>query len=226
MQYQDRRADLSRSMPSTECLHHHMGSTAFQFDLRSMHGNGGALSLAIASSWTGDQPAENATLVASVTDTGIRLTDLPPQTLYRLQVVAENVYLRGRYSETLSVATEALRATLWSDCGHSSKVFQPMSYQGCFREVDTSLETMDMPPALNLPEYSSRLTADLCASVCEPHLFFGLRAGGICLCGNDAFGRYGAVEDHECNMPCTGEPKRLCGGINRTQSTEDRVVMV
>ena len=193
------------------------GAPPFNSTSGLWHGNGGAPLIGYrVLMWTGDQPAENATLVASVTDTGIRLTDLPPQTLYRLQVVAENVYLRGRYSETLSVATEALRATLWSDCGHSSKVFQPMSYQGCFREVDTSLETMDMPPALNLPEYSSRLTADLCASVCEPHLFFGLRAGGICLCGNDEFGRYGAVEDHECNMPCTGEPKRLCGGINRT----------
>ena len=29
-------------------------------------------------------------------------------------------------------------------------------------------------------------------------------------------GRYGAVEDLECTLPCTGEPSRICGGANRT----------
>ena len=54
-----------------------------------------------------------------------------------------------------------------------------------------------------------------CALACAGALYFGLRRGGGCGCA-DAFGRYGATEDAECDTPCTAEPTRMCGGAQRT----------
>lgn len=162
-----------------------------------------------------DEAVADARVNASTRDLEVTLTDLPPQTLWRIQIVAENTQMRGLLTPVLSVATAALRATLWSDCGHRSKVHMPLQYQGCFRDVDTPTSASDMRPAATLPPFSHQLSAALCASACEPFLFFGLRHGGHCACA-DTFGRYGAVEDHECSVTCTGEANRVCGGGNRT----------
>ena len=50
-------------------------------------------------------------LVASTTQLEVELTNLRPQTLFRIRIVAENTHRRGLDSETLSVATAALRAS-------------------------------------------------------------------------------------------------------------------
>lgn len=180
------------------------------------HGDGGApligYRVIIRSA---DQPEWNSTVAASTTALHITLENLPPQTLWRIYVVAENTATRGRNSTTVSVATAALRATLWSECNFASNVHQPMAYQGCFREVDTPMDALDLAPAVALSTFTSRLTAELCARMCEPFLYFGLRAGGHCGCAN-SFGKYGAVEDVECDTPCTGEGSRMCGSTNRS----------
>ena len=106
-------------------------------------------------------PYENATVAASTRELEITLHDLPPQTLFRVYIVAENTHLRGLHSTTLSVATGALRATLWSDCSYKSKVHQPMIYQGCFRDVDTPISASDMPRSLELPAFAHQLSAQL-----------------------------------------------------------------
>ena len=180
------------------------------------HGDGGAPLIGYRVLLrSADEPASNMVVAASTRELTITLTDLAPQTLFRIRIVAENTQLRGRHSPVLSVATAVLRATLWSDCGQRSKVFQQMTYQGCFRDVDTPPGAADLPAAAELPAFSHQLSAVLCADACEPHLYFGMREGGHCACG-EAFGRYGAVEDHECDTPCTGEASRMCGGPNRT----------
>ena len=161
---------------------------------------------------------QDADLVASTADHEVTLHMLRPQTLFRIFVVAENIHLRGLHSLTLSVATSALRATLWTECDFKSTVYQPLQYQGCFRDLDSPPTASIMRNAPRLPDFTWQLSADLCARVCEPALFFGLRDGGRCMCGSDVddFGHYGAVEDSECDRPCTGEPHRECGGFNRT----------
>ena len=162
-------------------------------------------------------PGEGFTdvLLLSTTETEVTLSDLPPQTLLRLTVAAENTDLRGLNSTALSVATGVLRATLFTDCGYASADEQPVAYEGCFRDFAAE---PDMPrrPA-EMPEFSSVLTPEACETACAAasRLYFGLTAGGGCSCA-DEFGRYGAVEDSECNTPCTGEPRRACGGKNRT----------
>jgi hypothetical protein len=161
----------------------------------------------------GNTPAANATLVASTTETSYTLTSLPPQTLFRLQIVAENTRRRGLYSSTLSVATSALRATLWSDCNYASLIHQQLAYQGCFRDVDRPLTASDMKPATHLhrPDvplnetYSWQMSAELCSSACRHTLYFGLRSGGYCLCG-DQFGRCASpVSLPQCPHPRIGK---------------------
>ena len=188
------------------------------------HGDGGAPLLGYRILLRdGNQDFDQAVIVASTTETEYTLTKLRPQTLIRLTVVAENMFHRGLYSATLSVATAALRATLWSECSFASHVHQPMAYQGCFRDVDRPPHASDMSLAASLhrpdvpltESFSWQLTAELCAHACEPSLYFGMRSGGYCLCG-ETFGRYGAVEDTECTTPCSGHSARMCGGRNRT----------
>ena len=152
-------------------------------------------------------------LVASTPTPGLLLTGLRPQTLLRIRVGIENRVRTGLNSSTLSVATTALRATLYPDCGHRSAYHQPLSYQGCFRD---DAAAPDMPASRALPGFSRVMSAQACAEACgEASRFFGLRAGGHCACA-DSFGRYGATEDDECDTPCTAEPTRMCGGANRT----------
>jgi len=177
------------------------------------HGDGGArlLGYHVFVSAGESEPS----LAAKVTTTAFTLSELRPQTLLRIHVCAENEYRVGLNSTSVSVATAALRATLWTECGFSTSLHQPMAYQGCFR---TDADAPDMPPSTVLPSFSYTLSTEECAVACAkepmPTLFFGLQAGGRCLCA-DTFGRYGAVDDSECRTPCTGEVSRICGSDDR-----------
>jgi hypothetical protein len=152
-----------------------------------------------------------------VPNTTLTLRDLRPQMLLVFRVCAENRHGPGLNSTSVSVATSALRATFWTDCNYSTTLHQPLAYQGCFRDPEPETSA-DMPFAFALPGTTHTLSAAVCAAACAeqqpPTTFFGLRAGSHCLCA-DTFGRYGAVEDHECDTPCTGEPGRLCGSAVR-----------
>ena len=164
-----------------------------------------------------DQPESEFELAASVPTTTLTLRDLRPQMFLVFRVCAVNRYGAGLNSTAVSVATSALRATLWTDCNYSTTLHQPLAYQGCFRDPEPETAA-DMPFAFALPGTAHTLSAAVCAAACAeqqpPTTFFGLRAGSHCLCA-ETFGRYGAVEDHECDTPCTGEPGRLCGSAER-----------
>lgn len=57
------------------------------------------------------------------------------------------------------------------------------------------------------------LSLGKCKSICKGYKYLGLQYAQECWCGNKmntvSFHR---VPDNECNMPCSGEKKRMCGG--------------
>ena len=40
---------------------------------------------------------------------------------------------------------------------------------------------------------------------------FGLQASMQCSCGN-SYGKHGASDEEDCDRPCVGNPKEICGG--------------
>ena len=122
------------------------------------------------------------------------------------------------------MATRGLRATLYSECGHRTEVHSPSSYQGCFRDGPASRPLLRQPT--EGPTFSHRLDLNSCAARCEGYEYFGLRAGGVCRCGaadgtrgidggaaeGKSFDVFGSEPDTACDVPCTGDPSRMCGG--------------
>ena len=125
---------------------------------------------------------------------------------------AENRLEKGLNSTPLRIATTALRAILYTDCDYTTQRNSKRLYQGCFRDAPSA---PDMAPAESVEQPSLQLRVDGCALACAAHPFFGIRGGNECLCGG-TFGRYGAVDDAECDLGCTADADRPCGGVNRT----------
>ena len=137
---------------------------------------------------------------------------LPLQTAFRFIVYAENRQLAGLNSTELLVVTTALRGTFFTDCGYETERHSLSLYQGCFRDVPSA---PDMQLASRLVQPTLQLSGRACALACAAFTFYAMRGGDECVCG-ERFGRYGAVNDTECDTPCSGEPSRLCGGVNRS----------
>jgi hypothetical protein len=77
------------------------------------------------------------------------------------------------------------------------------SYLGCFIDA----ETRDLSSVLS----NGQVSVEQCNKYCSSYQFFGLQATDYCLCGN-SYGRYGPpVAGSECNMPCSGNAKQICG---------------
>ena len=110
------------------------------------------------------------------------------------------------------MTTTALRGIFFTDCEYATERHSLSLYQGCFRDVPAA---PDLALATGLEQPSLQLSDRTCALACAAFTFYAMRGGDECVCG-DSFGRYGAVNDTECDVPCSGEASRLCGGLNRT----------
>ena len=169
------------------------------------------------------EPIDAARIVHSTTQVHATVRHLPPQTRLVLFVAAENEEHRGLNSSQVAVATASLRVELHSLCGFQDAYVRPFEYQGCFGEPGPRLATSNASAIEALSKgpselqqapgdaFSWTLTLEACAHRCTHFDFFGMRAGGRCGCG-DTFGRHGSVDDARCNVPCSGEPGRDCGG--------------
>jgi hypothetical protein len=80
------------------------------------------------------------------------------------------------------------------------------SYIGCFKD----LRDYDLDGFL---ERSANNTPERCIATCRAKGFkyAGVQYGESCLCGN-SYGKYGAADN--CNMPCTGDAGKICGGYS------------
>ena len=53
----------------------------------------------------------------------------------------------------------------------------------------------------------------------------GLQAHDQCYCGN-SYGKLGVSEDKDCDLPCSGNPKQICGGyfLNSVYAIDEGIV--
>ncbi|VDI32772.1 Hypothetical predicted protein [Mytilus galloprovincialis] len=61
-----------------------------------------------------------------------------------------------------------------------------------------------------------RITLEKCRHHCRGFRYLGLQYRDWCLCGNHLNSpAYPQASELQCNMPCTGENSRMCGGGDR-----------
>ncbi len=82
-------------------------------------------------------------------------------------------------------------------------------YIGCY----TDNESRELPHAIAMDR--SDMTPNVCRSLCRSagYNFAGTQFHSQCFCGNDLRGQ--RVADAECNTPCTGDNRKMCGGTWR-----------
>jgi hypothetical protein len=88
-------------------------------------------------------------------------------------------------------------------------------YLGCYTDSE----------ARELPHFAGErqdMTPDLCRSLCRDagYAFAGAQSHLQCFCGNEIRGR--KVSDAECNRPCGGDSRKMCGGAWRNSVYSSR----
>jgi hypothetical protein len=85
-------------------------------------------------------------------------------------------------------------------------------YVGCFRDQGDPAPGTQGRDLAGEVQVMGNLTITACAQHCASRGFAyaGLQFGNQCFCGN-TYGKYGADIDSECNMPCAGDPRQMCG---------------
>jgi hypothetical protein len=80
------------------------------------------------------------------------------------------------------------------------------AYLGCYKDTDLR--------DLNGKHWDDgQMTQDRCIESCRESGFAyaGIQYGAQCYCGN-SYGRYGQIAENNCNMSCSGDTGRNCGG--------------
>eukprot|EP00026_Physarum_polycephalum_P021946 Phypoly_transcript_25602.p1 GENE.Phypoly_transcript_25602~~Phypoly_transcript_25602.p1 ORF type:complete len:124 (+),score=6.50 Phypoly_transcript_25602:43-372(+) len=90
--------------------------------------------------------------------------------------------------------------------GWRNSIFKT-KYLGCF--VDAGTRDLSLMIA-----QSDSLSVEGCIELCAEFSYAGLQDANQCWCGN-TYGTYGTGSDADCNMPCTGNPQEMCGGVWR-----------
>ena len=86
----------------------------------------------------------------------------------------------------------------------------PSTYIGCF--IDMVNHKRDLP--VNAGDEPSDDSPDVCSAKCSEYKYFGLQDGDNCFCGN-SYGSMGSAPASDCNMPCPGDHKIMCGAADR-----------
>jgi len=82
-------------------------------------------------------------------------------------------------------------------------------YIGCYKDSpDRVLNEKDQQTDSNTPE--------TCRTFCKGYKFFGVTYGSQCFCGNvrNKPETHKETTESDCQMPCKGDSKRMCGGSN------------
>ena len=69
----------------------------------------------------------------------------------------------------------------------------------------------------------NEMTLTECNLLCQHHRYYAVSGSSQCVCGDDSWTpKYKKVLDSQCNSPCIGDPREMCGGNlhNSVYSTE------
>ncbi len=110
-----------------------------------------------------------------------------------------------RLSEQIYQRTERMTNLRCSEVLAAEPAVGTMELLGCFKD---SNNPFDLDGFL---DRSSSNTPESCVAKCRAKGFAyaGVQYGQSCLCGN-SYGKQGASSD--CNMKCTGDSSKICGG--------------
>ena len=90
------------------------------------------------------------------------------------------------------------------------KTLQGITYVGCYKDKGIPFVTWWR----DLGERrSSDKTLTQCLAGCKVngYAYAGAQNGHQCFCGY-SYGRYGELDESDCNMPCKDQPESICGG--------------
>lgn len=82
-------------------------------------------------------------------------------------------------------------------------------YHGC--HGDATAQRALKGPQANRPD----MTLETCAALCAQYAWFGVEYGSQCFCGASLDPSSAEVADGECDAPCGGNSRQLCGAANR-----------
>lgn len=91
---------------------------------------------------------------------------------------------------------------------------KPAITAGGFRYVDCFTEPGSSRALVDKASADSRMTADLCASLCVGYAFMATEYSSECYCGNTLQAGSVKATDGRCSMTCSGNPINICGGPN------------
>nr|XP_036588519.1 uncharacterized protein CTRU02_01571 [Colletotrichum truncatum]KAF6799892.1 hypothetical protein CTRU02_01571 [Colletotrichum truncatum] len=92
---------------------------------------------------------------------------------------------------------------------HPKRALAP-THLGCFADL------VDGKRALNGRNTAADdMTVEKCAAFCSTYSLFGLEYGRECFCGNERDTSSKETSPTDCNFPCSGDSKALCGASFR-----------
>ena len=81
---------------------------------------------------------------------------------------------------------------------------------GCYRDDPNS---QDLKKKIDIKNLTQENCVKACALDDKNFAYFGLQNGKSCYCGKN-YGKYGKLENNECNSKCLGNEQQNCGGLN------------
>jgi len=144
-------------------------------------------------------PEEDAMAMDNVIDASLENGSPPPRTKH----------VPSSQKSHVKVESAPLDSDRADNYGH---------YVGCFKD-DTLSRDFQV-----LKGHHTDLTPGTCNTLCAEYAFFALQDGNQCRCAEATWvSMYGKTKDTECNVPCSGNHKAVCGGKLRNTAFEVKV---
>ncbi|EUC43151.1 hypothetical protein COCMIDRAFT_38882 [Bipolaris oryzae ATCC 44560] len=78
-------------------------------------------------------------------------------------------------------------------------------YIGCYEDNNSRVLAQHS-------KHDTKMTPQMCASICQNYTYFGVEIGSECYCGNTIKSGYKKVDGGACSSKCQGDAGQICGG--------------
>lgn len=138
-------------------------------------------------------------------------TDCKPWLPISYCVLTKEKWEEWQSSQTTSTTTTKPPPTSTSTLGPTPTAWRE---RGCYADSNKNAPVMDK--LISPTGGDTKLTLKTCEDACyrKGYKFAGVENGQFCWCSSSIAGEW-ASDQKECNMPCSGDGKVLCGGKDR-----------